>query len=401
MSEPNPSGGDTSAGAPGALAGRSRARWGVLVLGLLLAAGGLVAYTRRAKPPALIEATRDVPQFDGKQIRFSPAYAQRVGLTFAKVETGSLSPTVNLTGTVTFDPERVAVVGARVAGRIRRVLKFDGDHVKPSDTLAELESAELGSAQSALLVAKAHLVAAEANDLRERQLAEAKVSAQRDAELAHAVALASKAEVMGAQQRVHALGGDSASDVGVFRITSPLPGKIVESHVSRGQSVDPAAMLFRVADLSRVWVELSVFERELSGIREGDAVELSPQTRAEVVLKGKVAHVGDVIDRDTRSSAVRIVVENPDGELRPGQSVSAHIHRQIVKTPGFLLPRDALTTVDGKVTVFVLHEQNAVEPRTVVTGAQDATRAQIVSGLSAEDRVVIHGVFALKAEIFR
>jgi cobalt-zinc-cadmium efflux system membrane fusion protein len=160
-------------------------------------------------------------------------------------------------------------------------------------------------------------------------------------------------------------------------------------------------MLFRVADLSRVWVELSVFERELAGIREGDEVELSPQTNAAVVLKGKVGRVGDVIDLETRSTDVRIVVDNTSELLRPGQSVTARIHRQVVKAEGFLLPREALTTVDGKVTVFVVREKNAVEPRTVVVGARDATRVQVTSGLAATDTVVTKGVFALKAEIFR
>lgn len=380
--------------------GSAALRWGVVAL-VAVGIGGGVFYSVRHKATVEAEPPRDVPTFDGEAIRFSPAYAERVGLIFAKVESGSLAPTSNFTGTVVFDPERVAVVGARVAGRIGRVFKFEGDHVKATDTLAELESAELGSAQSALLVAKAHLAAAEANNLREKHLAEAKVSSARDAELAHAVAVASKAEVMGAEQRVMALGGASASAVGVFRVTSPIAGKIVESHVSRGQSVDPSAMLFRVADLTRVWVELSVFERELAGIREGDEVELSPQTNAALVLKGKVGRVGDIIDLETRSTDVRIVVENANEMLRPGQSVTARIHRQVVKADGFLLPRDALTTVDGKSTVFVLREKDAVEPRTVVVGARDADRVQVTSGLTAGDTVVTKGVFALKAEIFR
>ena len=380
--------------------GATALRWGAAALAAVALAGGVV-YAVRHKAPVEAEPPRDVPTFDGSAIRFSPAYAERVGLVFAKVESGDLSPTSNFTGTVAFDPERVAVVGARVAGRISHVRKFDGDMVKATDTLAELESAELGSAQSALLVAKAHLAAAEANDLREKQLAEAKVSSARDAELAHAVALASKAEVMGAEQRVRALGGSSATGVGVFRVTSPIAGRIVESHVSRGQSVDPSATLFRVADLSRVWVELSVFERELAGLRAGDDVELSPQINAAVVVKGKVAHVGDVIDLETRSADVRIVVDNAHELLRPGQSVTARIHRQVVKAEGFLLPSEALTTVDGKVTVFVLREKNAVEPRTVVVGARDRTRVQVTSGLAAGDMVVSKGVFALKAEIFR
>ena len=115
---------------------------------------------------------------DGKWIRYSPAFAARSKLEFGVAESAGLTPVVNVTGTVTFDPERVAAVGARISGRVRRVLKFPGDRVKAGDMLAELESADLGQAQSAVLAARAHAEAANANEKRESQLAEARVSSR-------------------------------------------------------------------------------------------------------------------------------------------------------------------------------------------------------------------------------
>jgi cobalt-zinc-cadmium efflux system membrane fusion protein len=313
----------------------------------------------------------------------------------------SLSPQVSVTGTVTFDPQKVAAVGARISGRVRSVMKFPGDSVKVGETLAEVESAELGQAQSAVLSAKAHAEAAVANEKRESQLAEAKVSSQRDAELARATASAANAELHAAEQRVHALGGATANQIGVLLVQSPIPGKVVESHVSRGQSVEPSYTLFRVADLDRLWVELAVFERELGRIRPGDAVEVTPQTNAALVLTGKVDHVGDVIDLETRSSEVRVVVENHDHALRPGQSVLARIHTQTTAAPVLLLPRDAVTSVDGKPTVFVEHDATSVEPRSVTIGVRDATSVEVTSGITPGEKVATKGVFALKSEIFR
>ncbi len=367
-----------------------------------LAIGGLVALLLLRKgTPAFAEPPRDVPSMDGKWIRYSPAFAARSKLEFGVPESAGLTPVVNVTGTVTFDPERVAAVGARISGRVRRILKFPGDPVKAGDTLAELESADLGQAQSAVLAARAHAEAANANEKRESQLAEARVSSQRDAELARATAASARADLHAAEQRVRALGGNASGEIGVLAVTTPIPGKIVESHVSRGQSVEPSATLFRVADLGRVWIELAVFERELGHISAGDAVEISPQTNLAMVVPGTVAHVGDIIDRETRSGDVRVVVQNSDGSLRPGQSVLARIHTKTTPSAVLLLPREALTSVDGKPTVFVEHDATSVEPRSVTTGARDGTRVEITGGLTAGERVAVSGVFALKSEIFR
>ena len=374
----------------------------VIMVAAVLTVAAVVAFlTLRRGAPAFAEPPRDVPSMDGKWIRYSPAFAQRSKLEFGVAESAGLTPVVNVTGTVTFDPERVAAVGARISGRVRRIRKFPGDPVKAGDVLAELESADLGQAQSAVLAARAHAEAANANETREAQLAEARVSSQRDAELARATAASARADLHAAEQRVRALGGGASGEIGILVVTSPIPGKIVESHVSRGQSVEPSATLFRVADLGRVWIELAVFERELGHITPEDAVEISPQTNLAIVLQGRVAHVGDIIDRETRSGDVRVVVPNADGSLRPGQSVLAKIHTKTTPSAVLLLPREAVTSVDGKPTVFVEHDATSVEPRSVTTGARDGTRVEITAGLTAGERVAVSGVFALKSEIFR
>ncbi len=398
----HPSSGDPPAKEPGA---SKKKPWPFIVGAVAILAVILVVFlVKRSKGDvkASEERPRDVPRLDGKWIRFSPGYASNVKLAFAPVESADILPVVSVTGTVAFDPEKVAAIGARISGRVRRVVKFNGDPVKPGDLLAEIESAELGQAQTSVLSAKAHSEAAAANEKRETQLAEAKVVSQRDAELAHATASAARAELFAAEQRVRALGGNIGTEVGILHLTSPIEGKIVELNVSRGQSVEPSLTAFRVADLSRVWIELAVFERELGHIDPGDTVDISPQTNTTVTLEGKIAHVGDVIDLDTRSAPVRIVVENKERQLRPGQSVLARIHTTREKgSTALLVPRDAVTTVDGKNTVFVFHDDTSVEPRAVVVGGKDGTRIEVVSGLALGERVVSSGVFALKSEVFR
>jgi len=379
-------------------------RASVALLGIALVATIIIvlrSYSRRPANADVPPPRRDVPYLDGKWIRYSADYAQRAEITFAPAEKSNFAPLVSVTGTVTFDAERMAAVGARIAGRVSRILKLEGESVQASDVLAEIESAELGEAQAALLAARAHAEVATTNEKREKELADERISAVREAELAAASAVAARAELDAAEQKVRALGGSPEGVPGILRLRSPIAGKVIERNVSRGQSVEATHTAFRVADLSRVWVELAVFERQLSAIRENDAVDILPQGDGRREVTGRIAHIGDVIDLETRTAPVRVVVANPDVLLRPGQSVLANIHTSSPAAASLLLPRAAVTSVDGKPTVFVSHDALSVEPRTVLLGGQDAEHVEIVSGIQTGERVAITGVFALKSEIFR
>jgi cobalt-zinc-cadmium efflux system membrane fusion protein len=301
---------------------------------------------------------------------------------------------------VRFDPERVAAVGARIAGRVRVLRKLEGDAVAAGDVLAEIESAELGEAQAAVLAARANAVAAEANEKRERQLAEAKISASRDAEAAAATAAAARASLAAAEQRVRAMGGGQG-EAGVLIVRSPIAGKVVERNLTRGQFVEPTLTAFRVADLHRVWIELAVFERDLHALRGGDRVDIRVPGSGAASMFGTVTYVGDVVDLQTKTAKVRVVVDQAEPSLRPGQSVLATIHVSAPRAQRSVLPRDAVTTVDGKPTVFVASGELAVQARGVELGAQDATQVEIVSGIQVGERVASAGVLALKSEIFR
>ncbi len=345
---------------------------------------------------------RDVPYLEGSTVRYSPAFASRAGIKSGPVTEESLLPQVTVTGTVKFDPKRVAAIGARIPGRVRKIHKVPGDHVKKGEALAEIESAELGKAQSAALSARAHAQAATANEKREAHLAEAKVSSARDAELAKANAAAARADLYAAEQAVRALaGGGLSGEMGVLVLRSPIDGKIVESGIYQGQTLDSTDMAFRVADLSRLWVELAVFERELPSIHADDPVELAPGAERKHVEKGRVAYVGDVIDVHARSAPVRVEIENDAGQLRPGQSVVARIHTRAPLQKAITVPLSAITRVDGVPTVFMSRGETSVEARTVEIGMNDGVRAHVLSGLKPGEMVVVEGVFALKSELFR
>jgi cobalt-zinc-cadmium efflux system membrane fusion protein len=380
-------------------------RWPLIIGAVLLALiVGALLFRRGGESVATTGAdlaARGTPYLDGDNIRFSPEFARREKLAFAPANDEVLTPTLQVTGAVAYDARRVAAIGARIAGRVRTLSKVEGEDVKAGELIAELESVELGKAQAEVMKVRAREKVARLDEERERRLADAKVSAERDAQFAKANAEALTAERVAAEKAVEALGGTVDGELGVLRLRSPLSGRIVESHVKRGETVEPADTLFVVADLSQVWVELAVFERDLPAIREGDEVDLRIPSARSVSITGHIAHVSEVIDEETHSAHVRVEVDNKEKLLRPGLSVLGVIHATGPRESFLVVPRSAVTRIDGLPTVFVQVGEGVVQPRNVELGAEDNEHVAILKGLKSGEKVVSAGVLALKAEVFR
>jgi cobalt-zinc-cadmium efflux system membrane fusion protein len=352
-------------------------------------------------PKGAVESERDVPHREGKTLVVSAAYLKRAGIQTVPVGKRLLTPTIRVVGTATFDPAHVAAVGTRVRGFVRRTLKFEGDAVKAGDVLAEIESAELGEAQATVSSTKAQTDAAQINADRERSLLDKNLTTARESEVADSTMKTQKAVLGAAEQRVRALGGASDSPFGVFVLRAPIAGSVVERHLSPGQSVDSNAVAYRVADLSHLWVELSVSEQSVGAVRPGDKVEVTSVSDTGKKIVGVVAHCGEVIDLATRSADVRVAVDNESHALLPGQSVFATIDASGPRHEALLVPQSAVVYVDGKPTVFVAHAATRMMPQVVKLGGQDQTHIEILDGVTEGQIVVTEGAFYLKAELFR
>ncbi len=373
---------------------------GAVVLGVVVVAVLFKPEGGRASTPAILPE-RGTPFLDGEFIRFSKQFAEREKIAFAVAKEEVLTPALQVTGAVTYDARRVAAIGARIGGRVRMLSKVEGEDVKAGEAMAELESVELGRAQAEVMKVRAREKVARLDEERERRLADAKVSSERDAQFARANAEALTAERVAAEKGVEALGGTVEGELGVLRLRSPLTGRIVESKVKRGETVESSDTLFVVADLSKVWVELAVYERDLPAVREGDEVEVRIPSAGQPPIMGRIAHISELIDHETRSAHVRVEVDNAKAQLRPGLSVVGVVHASGPRQSLLVVPRRAVTRVDGKPTVFLEVSEGVVEPRPVELGAEDVDSVAVLSGLKAGDKVVAAGVLALKAEVFR
>jgi cobalt-zinc-cadmium efflux system membrane fusion protein len=368
-------------------------------LGMILV--GLRARTQtRSNAVVVAELPFERPVIESGHFRFSPRYAERNGIAYTKVAAQELHSIVRANGTVAFDARGFSAVGARLRGRIRNLYRIEGDRVEAGDALAEIESAELGRTEAMVLAARAKEVAADAQRKRERRLADAHISAERDAEWAAAEYEARKAERIAAERSVRALRGDDRGDLGVLILRSPISGKVVTHHASRGQTVEPTDTLFEIADLRTLWVELRVFEHDVPAIELGNRVEIALPNGEETQV-GEVERIGDVIDPHTRTATVRVVFANESLVFRPGQSVHAKILTQGDPRRLPTLESRSLTRIDGETIVFRRSGAYDVEIRPVQVGSSDGERVAIVSGLDVGDEVVSNGVFSLRSELFR
>lgn len=344
-----------------------------------------------------------------RNVKLSEELAKRAQISVEKVEKRPLSPSLDLVGSVDFDADAVADVGGRIAGRITRVLVTVGDMVTKGQPLIEIESNELGEALAALLSARANLIAAEHHATRETALGQKQLSSAPVVESARASAKALQAETQGAEQRLLAMGLTAneidglAGGNGPRRITlrAPISGEVVERYAVLGQVVDPTQPILRIADLSRLWVELDLFERDLSKVQAGDGVEILSETYPGRVFNGQVSYINATIDTATRTAKVRIEVPNPERLLRPGQFVHARIALRGTQEPVVGIPGKAVLQVEGENCVFVQTGKETYAARVVELGRHAGDLVEVRRGLVEGDTIVTEGGFVLKSELQR
>lgn len=354
-------------------------------------------------------ATPIAPQVTAEShtIELTAEETARAGIQTQAVASHSLRPALELVGSVEFDADLVAEVGARIPGRVKRLFVRPGASVTAGQALVEIESAELGDAVSEYLAARANQAAAQANVTRERSLSERRLSTARALEEAEATAHTSDARVEAGRQRLLAMGiaptalRGSSESLRTLTLRSPIAGQVISREVVLGQLVALDTELIRVADMRRLWVQLDVFERDLARVHVGDQVELRTETWPGRVFRGQVGHIGASIDLDTRTGRVRIEVENTELLLRPGQFVTARLRPQSDDARTALtVPRTAIVQLEGRPAVFT-RAGRGYRPQSVELGVTDGDNVEVRQGLHAGDNVVTEGAFALKSELQR
>ena len=354
----------------------------------------------------------------------SPTPAQSSTIETEIVAPQSIAGVIPATGKILVPENGVAVIGPVNAGRIVRLYAGQGTRVRKGQRLAELESADIDQAEAdylkaladyenALRSSAAEVKLAQQSYDRNKQLYEQKItagknlqSAEHDLEVAKAAGENSvngtKAALTAARRKLLILGlNDTTIDAlakktdlaATFSLNSPIDGIVVERNATVGASVGTDANLFKIIDLSRVWIDADVFEKDLPRVRTGQEVKLKVTAFPESTFSGKVILINSVVDPETRTVKVRTEVANPDGRLKPDMFANVQIVTDLNRA-AISIPQSAVLNDEGKTIVFVA-DSNGYQKRQVQPGIQNNDRVEIVDGLVAGDKVVVKGNYLL------
>jgi len=307
---------------------------------------------------------------------------------------------LRVTGTITYDQDLVSHVGPKTQGRVTDLRAELGSRVREGDVLAHLESPDVGVTRSELVEAEALLAIAQETFDRETRLEVAGISSRREVLDAETQLRTIEASLRSAEERLRLFGAATHGDGGHFDVVAPYDGVVVERHAGRGEVVGPADQLFTIADLTTLWIELDIFERDMSRVTEGQPVELTTAAWPGRSFPARIVYVADILDAQSRTVRARVEVDNSDAALKPGMFATAFIHTAEGETV-VAVPRDAVQNVEGEDVVWIPgDEPGAFLANPVLLGEElPGGMVAIEAGLAAGDPVVVAGAFTLKAEL--
>lgn len=341
-----------------------------------------------------------------EQLKLSAEEMTEFGIELAQANSGQMDIQVSLPGEIRLNADRLAHVVPRLSGVVQEVHVTVGDKVRQGQVMAVLDSRELAAAKAAYFAAHERVSLAQSTYDRERKLWADKISAEKDYLQAKQELAEEQIEARSAEQQLEALGltketikdlgSGSAGSLTRFDILAPFDGTVIEKHITLGEALESNAEAFLVADLSSVWVDLSVYQKNLPALRQDQEVVISCGAGIPDAT-GSISYIGPIVGEQTRTALARIVLPNPEGLWRPGLFVTASVAVDQLTVP-IAVPRTAIHTIDGKTVIFV-QESDAFEPVHVEVGRADSQRAEILRGLDAGQTYVAKGGFHFKAEL--
>lgn len=340
---------------------------------------------------------------DEKLIKLSAEEMKAAGVKVAVLQPEALNDRLALTATIQANQDKLARVAPRVTGRIVAVNANLGDRVRAGQTLAMLDSIEVGEAQSTHAQARSELQLAQKNMQRAEKLRAEQIIPEKDYLRAQAETEKARAILLAANQKLQALGVPSASSadarVSVFPVVAPFAGMVIEKKAVNGELAQPDKPIYTVADLSEVWIEASIFEKDVGKVKVGALAEITVAAYPGEIFKGRVRYVGNTMDRETRTARSLIAVPNKDDRLKLDMFANAAILTGS-SVQALAVPEEAVTLIQGQPTVFIA-EVDGFETRPVALGDKVGGRVVVKSGISPGDRVVVEGAYALKAKLLK
>jgi membrane fusion protein, heavy metal efflux system len=359
-----------------------------------------------AKPSAAEERREDV-------VELSPEAIQAASIESTPAALRRFGGEIRATAVVKPNQNRLAHVAPRISGRIVEVKALLGDIVEQGQTLARLDSLELGEKKSAFLQARTSLEVARRNYEREKRLfgkqissekeyVEAKGEFERSEALYHATREALRLVGIPDEEIEKITWGGKREPLSRFPLVAPFPGTVVEQHATLGELSRPEDTLYTIADLTTLWIVIDVFEKQFAHVAIGQKAAVTIKAYPGERFTGTITYLGQFLDEKTRATQARVEVENRDGRLRPGMFATASIATAPAEGPETIaVPSEAIQRIHGKPVAFVEEKPGRYAIRQLAVGEDSGADVQVVSGLAAGERVVTRGGFYLKSTLLK
>ncbi len=394
---------------------------GLALVGLL--ACGACRNATADGPAAGGEASRAPEKSEEKNtVRAAPDIQKKWGIEVAQATRSQVAAAISIPGVLSLDPGRTAQISSLLDGKVVFVGAQVGDEVKRNQVVVTLHAPAFSQAKTAYLQAGSKLELARrelerGEVLLKQEAIDQKEHLRRRTEFENA-----SSEFAAAESNLHSYGldqpaveqllkqarrptdGTKAMDdltEPYLQLTAPIAGHVVERDVVNGQHIEPQKTLLTISDLSTLWALLDARETDLPHVIRGREVRITTSIYPERSWRGRVDHVGDIVDEHTRTVKVRVIVPNDGRLLKPNMYIQGELPDAVSARDVLTLPQAAVQTIGGESVVFVREGPDRFVARPVEVGDRVGTRRTVLKGLEGSELVAIAGAFNLKAELLK
>lgn len=342
---------------------------------------------------------------DERSVKLTPAVMEEFGIKTERADSGSIAKLIARPAEVSFNLEYFTHVVPRVSGIAGVIRVSQGERVKSDQVLAEFESRELAGMKAEYLGAVERFDLATREFQRMEPLRKKGIASEKTYLAARSVFVEARIALRSARQKLSSIGirgkvlqqivKEPDANIARYIMRSPMDGVVISRHLVRGELVSTEREAFVIADLSSVWIDISVYASDIPLVRAGQLVTLETETGEKAT--SSISFVSPDVSEQTRTAKARVVLAGNSSVFRPGMFVKASIAVS-QSDVAIRVPKSAIHVQDTKTVVFA-NEDGAFKPRPVTVGRQNDHYAEITEGLKPGETFVTEGSFLIKAQL--
>ncbi len=316
------------------------------------------------------------------------------GIEVRRPTVGGVTGAIELPATIEGDPQGVQVVAAPIGGRLVSLTRNLGQPIGRGETLAIIESREAASLNAEVEAAGARSALAQSNLRREQRLFAERVSPEQDLVAARTAATEASIALRLARQQLSATGGGGGA-LNRIAVRAPIAGQVIARSATLGQQVAADAEIFRIANLAKVSVTMSLVPADAGRVKPGARVEVTSAGRRQ---EGRVTFVSPILDETTRLVPVIATIDNAGGLWRVGENVGVSVLLPASGDRSVAVPSAAVQMIGDRPHVFV-RTASGFRATPVTLGRTNGGAVTVTAGLTGEERIASTNSFTLKAEL--